>query len=183
MPQRVREVLSAEETIDILENIGVKYGLSELDRGFLMRITGKLLNGALPPTEFVKKIVEDIDISRDQAISIAQEINRDIFNEIKDQLLNEVHAKGAPAGTVPASPNTPTKSNFPPQMSTVGPTHVGSIFEQKLGGAFRVKSEAIRYEGTATPPPVAPGTPQFSIPKKPTEVKIPPAQASPPPRS
>src|SRR3989344_827380 len=252
LPQKIRDVLSSENTTVILDSIGEKYDLSELERGFLMRITGKLLSGALPPTEFVKKIIADIDVTREQAIIIAQDLNRDIFNDVKD-FLKEVHGAGVkpsapkpekpasiPSAALPAigpalpsSPAGPIRSDwgwhgplnkatgqveykreyaapddllkrpFPPQGNTAGATHVGSIFEQKLGGSVRMKGETVQDETTQG---VQGGTdrieggtlgnsiqgetlrinpqgltldskkPALRVPHKPTEIKIPPAQ-------
>jgi hypothetical protein len=249
LPLELRALLSAEETIDLIEKIGVKHGLSGVEQGFLLRITGKLLKGVLPPTAFVKEIEVNIDIPRERAAYIAQEINRDIFNDVKDALKNlygvgastsldmphEAPIGVAPAPTaktgpirsdwgwhgtknevtgkiefkreggepethtsIPVAP-TPSVSTYKSQPETLprpstlvhelatpeetraGMPHVGSIFEQKLGGAFSIKSGVAAY--TATPAPASTslsGILGLRVPHKPTEIKIPPVQIDPP---
>jgi hypothetical protein len=233
LPQQIRDILAAEETVTTLEAIGAKYGLSDMEQGFLIRITSKLISGTILPTEFIKQILENIDINRDQAILVAQEINRDILNEIKDVLMELNEQKEAkpvssqpppPIGLVPAPPvvnvpkgppppapvlpvqpppvvrpaGEPVRSDWgwhgtknevtgkiefrhekAPQDTIAGALHVGSIFEQKLGGAFTIKSEqapAALHPEPAPVPPQPKKAPTLHVPKKPTQVPIPPVQ-------
>ena len=237
LPEEIRSLLSAEETVELIEKTGDKYKLSEMEQGFLLRITGKLLQGLLPPTEFVKEVERNIDISRENAMYLAQDLNRDIFNNVKDSLkkLYSVGTKpsGAPIGTAPASlsapvaqqgthptapllrndwgwhgtknettgqiefkresakPDTATKNAVAEQTSSVGGAHVGSIFEQKLGGTFRLKSEAVQYSGTPLPAQALPQqnsvgqlakTPTLHVPMKPKEIQAPPVHIVQPPK-
>ena len=249
LPPEIRDILSSEATVELVENIGIKHGLSEVEQGFLLRITGKLLKGVLPPTTFIKELEANIDIPRERAAYIAQEINRDIFNDVKDALKSlygvgasttlevphDTHTGLAPAPTATAKPGpirrdwgwhgtknevtgkiefkregeqpethtsipvpptpatpqietsprptTPSQNTRTPEETRAGTPHVGSIFEQKLGGTFSIKGEAAAY--TATPAPASTslsGILGLRVPHKPTEVKIPPAQADPPQR-
>lgn len=249
LPPEIRELLSNEATVELVEKIGIKHGLSAIEQGFLLRITGKLLKGVLPPTAFVKEIEASIDVPRERAAYIAQEINRDIFNDVKDALKNlygvgatttleaphDAHTGLAPApaakpgpirsdwgwhGTknevtgkiefkregeqlethtsipIPPTPATPTQkpqtetlprpttspqNTRTPEETRAGTPHVGSIFEQKLGGAFSIKGEAAAYTATLAPASTSlSGILGLRVPHKPTEIKIPPVQADPP---
>ncbi|HEY9585455.1 MAG TPA: hypothetical protein VJJ02_02595 [Candidatus Paceibacterota bacterium] len=98
LPEEIRSLLSAEETVELIEKTGDKYKLSEMEQGFLLRITGKLLQGLLPPTEFVKEVERNIDISRENAMYLAQDLNRDIFNNVKDSLKKLYSVGTKPSG-------------------------------------------------------------------------------------
>ena len=71
----------------------------------------KLLAGVIAPQEFVSIIVEDLGIEQDVAMKVAQEINRDILNNVREEL-KQVHGLVAsPVATVEAAyPNVPEKT-------------------------------------------------------------------------
>ena len=119
LPREIRGLLSDPETTERIEAIGAKHGLTEMECGFLVSITGKLLRGIIPPTEFVKEVEKNIDVSRDKSMLIAQDLNRSLFNDIKDSL-KRLHGMGgksqapvAPVGTVPAQFQRLTLDGFP----------------------------------------------------------------------
>lgn len=246
----LRDTLSDPETYEKIAMVGKRYDLTRVEVGLLAQITGALMTGFLKPNEFVASVMDYLTVPRDTAILITQELNREIFNDVKEYLMKETRAADVPAAksvkpqSIPTSalpvtslpppsvrPGGPIRSDWgwhgvrnektgqveykremPSQVSTAGQTHVGSIFEQKLGGAFRMKGEAVQYEvhpvvppkadttgATQTPPPLndLPGKssgeqsarqtvlaakPALHVPHKPTEIKIPPAQATQPPK-
>ncbi|MDO8521071.1 MAG: hypothetical protein Q7S52_03070, partial [bacterium] len=190
LPLPIRAVLMDPDNqlADRVNTLCQRHELDDTQIATITRLTAHLLMGFILPTEFVRKIVEDIGVPRDKAILITQDLNRDVFNELKD-FLKDVHSENTereptvakpekPASipsaalpavgpTLPPSPTGPIRSDWgwhgainkttgqieykretgvpetlvkkPSQTSTEGPTHVGSIFEQKLGGAFRMK--------------------------------------------
>lgn len=234
LPKDIREMLQGDEFAEKIELIGTKQSLPEMEQGFLVRICAKLVTGILPPAKFVSTISDELDIPREKAAFIAQEINRDIFSNIKESL-KAIHSekpdapqtppvavapisevipaartpmvstpttgttpgatvtpratpmmmeptpipkeatttqtpqRGAPIvppppmNTAPVSATTPKEPQVAPasgpQVGTTQP-HIGSIFEQKLGGEFRLKSDAVTYTNQAstsgTMPPAAP---------------------------
>lgn len=86
----------------------------------------------------------------------------------------------APAGLIPPPPRAPVPAApRPPQMPPPPPTYqqeqgvhpaaMGNIFEEKLGGAFRMKSDAVAVAGSH---------PGFTVPRAPTQVVPPPPASS-----
>lgn len=156
LPESIQELLNSEQFIENIERIAEKNGMRPEEYGPLLRTTVRLLRGEIPATAYVAELIDVTGIPREKVALIAQEINRDVFNPVKDAL-KELHTtpqKSAtpPVGTVaapiaaPPTPATPVVSN---------------IFEQKLGGAFRMPSSA-----TSAAPP-APSSPTQIIPPAP----------------
>jgi hypothetical protein len=172
LPLEIRELLSKEDTAERIETIGAKHGLPIMEQGFLVRICADLMKGALVPTEFIVTLTKELDIPREQAVLLAGDINHDIFNGVKGAL-QKVHAV-APSAVPKIDPSLVTclPGNMSPaaQVGNKAPGNtvaLGSIFEQKLGGAFRMKGESATVMGgptLVTPPPpqaVAPATVAF----------------------
>ncbi len=185
LPIAIREILSREDTAEKIEAIGEKQGLPIMERGFLVRITANLMRGVITPVAFVETIADELSVSREKAAYLAQDINRDIFSLVKDAL-QEVHATPEKKEVVaPLDPSLVTC--LPGEMSAaaalankapgnvlsvapivsapiVPPVPTGSIFEQKLGGAFRMKGELSSSMGVANPTQVIPPNPQVAMP-------------------
>lgn len=195
LPPQVKDAIFSPETTDIFDAIKEKQGLTDEQREIMSVYTGFLMMGVLPPEKYVSTLIEKMGIDREKVASIAQTINRDLFNPIKD-VLKEVHAMqkndatqtpveekvapiSTPATVVAAPQSAPVVSTMPqavaspivppPVAATPTPTtqgvqagvstndsaggatqpHIGSIFEQKLGGEFRLKSDAVVYSDQA----------------------------------
>lgn len=107
LPDEIKTLLLSSDFNDRINGLAVKYGLTEAESGVVIRIVVRLLSGIMAPVEFVGAIIDNIEIERTQATQLAQEINRDIFNPVKDalkQLHNVVQEKTAekPAAAVSA---------------------------------------------------------------------------------
>ncbi len=124
LPQEIKDLLLADDFNDNVSKIALSHGCNEIQTGMLIRLTVRLLSGLIAATQFVTLISEELDISHDESAFIAQEINRDIFNPIKDAL-KQVHAidkSGAerqvaspterPLGTAPIVPSAPIVPNL-----------------------------------------------------------------------
>ena len=182
LPLPIRELPSAENTAERIEAVGQKHGLGLMEQGFLVRITSNLLRGVIAPREFVSIISKETGTPREKAAEIAQEINRDIFNEVKDAL-KQVHAvEGTAKVAEKVAPIDPSLVTCLPEgmskeaaLGNKAPGNAastGSIFEQKLGGVFRMKGEAVATAGSAPAPTlVTPPPPQTLRPASP----LPPA--------
>lgn len=172
LPEEIRDLLTSDEMVDKISEIGARQGAAEMEQGFLVRICANLMMGILPPADFVNTIATELDLSRDKAAYIAQEINRDIFSGVKEAL-KTVHTKGTGMEIDPklvtCLPEQTTTGQIPSgNVSTPAPT--GSILEQKLGGTFRIQSQVARTTGVPDPMLVMPPAPQRTDP---------PAQAAP----
>lgn len=231
LPQEIQNMLHSDELMLLTESIAEQHNLRPEYYGALFRVTANVLKGELKPNEYVTRISAELDLERDEAALIAQDINRDVFSQIKDALKSLHVVQTASTLTVPTTaPQTPATipppafsfakaieiaPSIPPAtvpVSTPIPhaqiitavipdstpaipvpqvesprAHIGNIFEEKLGGAFRVKSDAVEYSAPQTPAAVAsipmvssaPVAP--SVPSTPIALTTPAAQVTPQP--
>jgi hypothetical protein len=192
LPEEIRELLAAPETYAAIDTIAAKYGIDGVERGLLSQATSRILLGTLKPNEYVATIIRYLDIDQSQAALIAQEINRDIFNPIKERL-KELHGTEKQASdtmteATTASAATPTKMAEPaparpafvvPRPSAEPAPKAPSILESKLGSAFTVRKDPLP---SATPiAPVSPAKPSVSSQANPTAPAVAPAVSTPQP--
>ena len=221
LPEEVKDAIFSPETTDIFDAIKEKQHLTDEQREIMSVYTGFLMMGVLPPEKYVPTLITKMGIEREKVASIAQTINRDLFNPIKG-ILKELHAaqnnapeskpgsttnraaavapeaqetakepaialiKDMPETTVapratpmmmppleptPVPAPTPITAPMPAEnapkpinieaalqkdkenpvssnndlQGNITQPHIGSIFEQKLGGEFRLKSDAASY--------------------------------------
>lgn len=128
LPQKIQDLLLSEDFNERVEQVALHYTLDEIDTGILIRITVRLLAGIIPPTQFVSTIIEEIDIPREKAAFIAQEINRDIFNPLKEELkqIHQIGESAAPAA--PAKPLDPLYPSFLEQIKNSTPPYISGSF-------------------------------------------------------
>lgn len=166
LPVEIRELLEAPETYDRLSLVGKKYSLTKVETGLLSQVTTAVLVGLLKPNLFVPAIIDYLSVTRETAVLIAQDINRDIFNSVK-AALTEVHSGVArpviatTSGLVRAqeAPIAMVVPPPPPPIVSIPPHPKGSIFEQKLGGAFRMSAPMPDAAKTREPMLIVPPPP------------------------
>ncbi len=120
LPEKIRDLILSDELMDITEKTAVAHNLRPEYYGALFRITVKILKGILETKDFVGQLVYELDTDRETAIAIAQEINRDVFTGVKEELMQlhgltpiptppapTVSAPGIPQKTGPSSYATP----------------------------------------------------------------------------
>ncbi len=90
LPDNIKQVLSAPETVDALEGLGKKFNihLDQLDD--LFEEVGLVLLGISRPVNFTENLQKKLGLPREQINAIAQEINIKIFQPIRESL-KEVH--------------------------------------------------------------------------------------------
>jgi len=158
LPENLQSIILSQETSEKYDALATKFSLTEEQRKTLSNQSGLLLMGVTQPQKFVSALINGLGVEREQALLIAQELNRDIFNSVKE-ILSEVHKQkeaGTPAVVVQSIPQgvMPMSSTVTPVQSTTIEQgaqpipSVGSIFEQKLGGAFRMNTESSNSVGT-----------------------------------
>lgn len=159
LPEALQEVILAPETFDQYAEVAKKFALSETQQTELSNQSGLLLLGITQPQQFIIALSEKLNVEREQATLIAQELNKNVFNSVKDAL-KEVH-KGevetksvAPIEVPTTGPVTPVASVkstlVMPEIAKPEPS-AGSIFEQKLGGTFRMNADGINTGGEGMP--------------------------------
>ncbi len=92
LPQEIRDLITDPSTFTTIENIGMKYGLTPVEIGLLAQATGSLLRGETRPNQFVTMITDVLSMPQENAALIAQDLNRDLFNAVKDSL-KQVHSR------------------------------------------------------------------------------------------
>lgn len=194
LPEKLQEVILAPETIDQYAEVAKKFSLNDKQHRELSNQSGLLLLGITQPQQFIVALTSKLGVTREQATLIAQELNKNVFNSVKDAL-KEVHQvmpesaksetpaqKAVPEAETTAKPSTSMPNTAPaPVMAAPNPTtpppapatppaqakpaaaipamkvmpsmsapakpaeekesSMGSIFEQKLGGAFRMSAD------------------------------------------
>ncbi len=183
LPQAIKDLLLSEKLVDDVEGIAKHHGLRPEEYGLLLRATTQLLEGNMPATEYMASLVGELDLSREKAALVAQDINQNIFNPVKEEL-KQVHAvNGAKDGVTPPQPlpkvassshlsSNPVATATPaplPKLSEIAAAYTGktekpmppqspplsapsqSIFEQKMGGTFRMKSDTTSHAGSVPP--------------------------------
>ena len=110
LPEIVRVTISDPATHSTIERIGLAHELTRVEVGLLAQATSLLMMGFIEPNKYVAVLIDQLTISQEVAATIAQEINRDIFNVIKDALKDVHGITKTPTSTVTAAvPAAPQK--------------------------------------------------------------------------
>ena len=186
LPIEIKELIADPETYSKIELIGTKSELTKVQIGLLAQVTSSLLMGVIRPNEFVTTIIDYLGIQKEPAMLIAQEINREIFNGVKDALkqLHNINnetpvvlpktIESIPAIISPQSALAPKEPQVVSTPATPTPEKAPmNNLESKLGSAFSIKKD-ILFTQPGAPTPVA--TPEVVPP--PPQVKEAPAQAT-----
>ncbi|OGZ06206.1 MAG: hypothetical protein A2845_00140 [Candidatus Lloydbacteria bacterium RIFCSPHIGHO2_01_FULL_49_22] len=181
LPDDLQDVIFSPQTSEYYDAIATKFVLSTAQRKSLSHQSSLLLMGVTQPQQFVIALTDELKISREQAALIAQDLNLNIFNSVKGSL-TALYTETTPStisgsGTASA-PQATTTVERPIIVTPTPPTPtrpVGSIFEQKLGGAFRMSSPipTPTRERVMDPMLVVPPPPTPTVPFQPVETKAP----------
>ena len=111
LPEGVRATITDPATYDTIERIGLAHELTRVEVGLLAQATSLLMMGFIQPNKYVAVLIDQLTIYQDVAATIAQEMNRDIFNVIKDALKDVHGITEAPTSKVSAAaPAMPQKT-------------------------------------------------------------------------
>lgn len=145
LPEEIGATLSNPLFDVYFEELGEKHGIQPELRPTLAACTQLVMEGVLPPTDYIGTLMEELNIDRAKAALIAQDINRDIFSPVKDAL-KEVHKllpsqktetdiaprpvalEKAPTATIPLSAaQTPPQATAPLPQSPMASTQKDSL--------------------------------------------------------
>ena len=156
LPENLQDVILAPETIDQYIAVAKKFGLTDLQRKELGIQSGLLLMGITQPQQFIIALTEKLALPKEKTTLITQDLNRDIFNAVKDSL-KEVHKhvetlsvkeEVQPVVSVPTPTSIAPVIIAPPatQPSSANAIeapaeNTPSVFEQKLSGTFRINAD------------------------------------------
>lgn len=129
LPADIQEAIKSNDLGAKFSAIAEKHGLHVDQNGALQTETILVMLGLEPTTDYVNNLQRNLDISRTEALSLADDVNNDILNSIKNSL--RVMQEGGEAE--PAVPNlVPTPpANLPVVPSA--PTAPSNTSLEKAG--------------------------------------------------
>ncbi len=136
-PQKIQEAVDSDDVPEILADIALKNHIGDMGLGnpILGRLVGETLVGFLHPKDFVPSLEKELEISNENARSIAKEVNEKIFSQVKDELIVMHNLDGThpPKKEVPPSPAAQTEKD----VYNTSP----ELFEKKLQQSVVIQGE------------------------------------------
>ena len=86
LPEDLKDAIFGLEMNEIVERIGRENQLNVEQVGDLANETGMVMLGVTHPNEFIANLMERLEVGKEKARSIAQEINEQIFKPVRDSL-------------------------------------------------------------------------------------------------
>ena len=86
LPEDIKESIFGLEMNDIVEKIGRENKLNIEQIGDLANETGMVMLGVTHPNEFIVNLADRLEVDKEKARAIAQEINEQIFKKVRDSL-------------------------------------------------------------------------------------------------
>lgn len=98
LPQDVRDIYSSDKTTEALITIGKKYSVHIDKLGGLVDETGFVLLGKTHPKDYIRNISARLNLKPEDAKSIAEEINEQIFKPLRESLkqIHHIETPGEP---------------------------------------------------------------------------------------
>lgn len=85
LSSELQEMLLSELTGDKIERIVVRNNATR-HMSEIARLTGRVLLGVLPPNRFISALADHLQIDKQAAADVAQDINREIFFPVRESL-------------------------------------------------------------------------------------------------
>ena len=129
LPEDLQKAVFSPDTADTILAVGKKAGIAIDKIGELADETGLVMLGLTPPGEFIKNLARRLNVDPEKAKSIAEEINQQIFQPVRESL-KKVHGLGAPPTEKPSAIQAsgapkaelrkplPTRDIVPPELKT-----------------------------------------------------------------
>ena len=86
LPEDIKTVVSSREVAELLESIGREHKLRIDKTGLLIEQTTLIMLGFIKSHEFVNNLTRELQIGKEQAESIAIEIDEQVFSRIRKSL-------------------------------------------------------------------------------------------------
>jgi len=86
LPEDIRELIYSSDMSSIIECIAEKHGLHVDQMGTLMAETASVMTGFSDPNKFTSELMEELQIDQSKAKAIAEDINNDLFTQIRESL-------------------------------------------------------------------------------------------------
>lgn len=149
LPEVLKDAMTSAEVSGTMVSIGKKFGLTLEKIGFMAEEAGYVMLGLIRPQEFIGKLAEALEISRDRAAALAQEINHQVFAPIREalksahqyDLSDEVMQKGEVA-----LPQRPEEKKIVPEVPSEISVKVPAVLKE-------TSLPLTKKPEVATPPP------------------------------
>ena len=86
LPEDLKDAIFGLEMNEIVERIGRENQLNIEQIGDLANETGMVMLGVTHPNEFIANLAERLEVDKEKARAIAQEINEQVFKKVRDSL-------------------------------------------------------------------------------------------------
>ncbi|MBI2023254.1 hypothetical protein HYT01_01675 [Candidatus Giovannonibacteria bacterium] len=114
LPQDLRDAFFSDEITQAMQGLGKKHQLTIDKMGAMYEDVNNIILGLAHPNDFVKQLSQHLEVTPEKARLIADDINKAIFQPIRDSLKKVHHME-------PAEPPKPTTPPVQPIKPT-GPT-------------------------------------------------------------
>lgn len=86
LPQDLKDAILGVDSTDIMRKIGEKHKLAIDKIGKMVGEAGYVMLGVTHPNEFIANLADRLEVDKEKARAIAQEINEQIFKPVRDSL-------------------------------------------------------------------------------------------------
>ena len=86
LPQDLKEAILGVDSTETMRKIGEKQKLAIDKIGKMVGEAGYVMLGVTHPNEFIANLAERLDVDKEKARAIAQEINEQIFKKVRESL-------------------------------------------------------------------------------------------------
>ena len=108
LPEELKEAVFSETTAESIWEICERNGIEDDRISEIARFAGRVLMGILPPDELQETLEKELELDKERAKKISQEINRFIFYPVKSTLGELYKIEIAPPAGAP--PSVPKKT-------------------------------------------------------------------------
>lgn len=100
LPEDLQTAFTSSEVTDAIIGIGKKHNLLVDKIGRLGDETGSVMLGLTPPKDYIKNLISKLGVDQAKAKEIAEEINQNVFQPIRESLKKIHGLSGKTAGSV-----------------------------------------------------------------------------------
>ena len=118
LPAEIKEMVSADETTENIENICQRNGITDERVGDISDLIRNVLFGVLPPDDFLKTLEREVNLKEEVAGKIAHEIHRFVFYPVKPALEELYKMEIAPSEKPTEKPGVETEQKKPEALPT-----------------------------------------------------------------
>ncbi len=131
LPEDLREAIFGVETSQTLQDVGKKYSLHIDKLAELVNETGLVIVGITHPKDFIPHLVERLGVDKLTARNIAEDVNRQIFQKVRESL-KKIHGLAEEPGTRNQEPEIKEEARPEIKKEATAPAFQTSIPKPEL---------------------------------------------------